>query len=272
MPKGYTGFSGKDKEPNKVTPDFIRHYFFLNMEALIYLFILSYFLIGALAFAMIGKNKSKAEKKTLWTKYGTYFVIIHLLFLSIYFGPVYFVLLGSGIALAGYIELTTRGHQSFSKPGPFFVLISLVVYTIFVIPFFFFTMLDQQILYFTFIVIAVFDAFSQISGQLLRGKKLLPSISPNKTVSGAAGGAAAAIITAILIKGFIGITWLSALLFAGIIVIFALLGDLLASYYKRQLGIKDFSKLLPGHGGFLDRFDSFIPGGAVMFALNSLFL
>ena len=99
----------------------------------------------------------------------------------------------------------------------------------------------------------IFDGLSQIIGQLLQGPKLWPRVSPNKTWSGFLGSAALTSILGYFIYGNgYGIT---SVLF---IVILAFTGDMLASSVKRVAGVKDFSQLLPGHGGILDRFDGFL--------------
>jgi len=241
------------------------------MESLIYLIILIYFVLGALAFAWIGRSRGREAKRGMWAKFFTYFVIIHILFGSIYFGPPYFSVVAVFLALAGYLELT-RVHSQQRLRGTWFLISSLVIYTLLALPFVFFSFMEKQYLYFVFIVVSVFDAFSQISGQIIGGRRLVPSVSPGKTISGLAGGAALAMVTAILIRGLIDASWTHALFYSINIVIFALLGDLLASYYKRRNQVKDFSKMLPGHGGFLDRFDSLLPGGAAMFVINIILL
>ena len=97
---------------------------------------------------------------------------------------------------------------------------------------------------------------------------LAPSISPNKTVEGLAGGMAAALLVGVL-TGFIGLTpWDSAgdgFMLGLVVAIAAPLGDLSESLIKRDLGIKDMGTLLPGHGGVLDRFD------AMLFALPATY-
>ena len=240
------------------------------MEGLIYRIILGYFVLGAVAFALASRNKPREKKKETWAKFGTYFLIIHILFGSIYFGPPLFTIAGTLIVIAGYMELARTAARNQTQQTSRFLFVSIGIYTALAIPFLLFTFLDQSLLFFTFIVVAVFDAFSQISGQLIGGKKLIPSVSPQKTISGTAGGSAMAILTAIFTRELTGGQWPTALFFAAIIIIFALLGDLLASYFKRQYKIKDFGNSLPGHGGFLDRFDSLLPGGAAVFCLNLL--
>ncbi len=241
------------------------------MERLIYTIILIYFGLGAVAFAWISRGKGRERKREVWAKFGTYFLIIHILFGSIYFGPPYFSLVAILLVAAGYVELT-RVHIMHSMRSSRFLLGALGIFSLLALPFVFFSFMAKPYLYFVFVVVAVFDAFSQISGQIMGGKRLAPSVSPKKTISGLTGGALLAMVTALLIRGLIDASWTQALFYSINITIFALLGDLLASYYKRQNAVKDFSNLIPGHGGFLDRFDSLIPGGAAMFIINIILL
>ena len=104
------------------------------------------------------------------------------------------------------------------------------------------------------------DVFAYFTGRLFGKHFLAPDISPKKTIEGALGGLIAAIIAAYLINSFLFITEfpLYTILILGISVWLAgTLGDLYESKMKRIVGIKDSGSLIPGHGGFLDRFDSF---------------
>jgi phosphatidate cytidylyltransferase len=91
---------------------------------------------------------------------------------------------------------------------------------------------------------------------------LAQAISASKTVEGAAGGWLAATATALLLRGFIGGSsdgnTSLAMGACGVIVAAGMAGDLAASWVKRRCGVKDFGRLLPQHGGVLDRFDSFL--------------
>jgi phosphatidate cytidylyltransferase len=103
-------------------------------------------------------------------------------------------------------------------------------------------------------------------------RKLAAVISPNKTIEGSIGGMFFAILGAILVGLVIDLQWYIAL-FAGIMCsIFAQIGDLCESLIKRDAGVKDSGTSLPGHGGFLDRTDSFILTIPVMYYFCKCFI
>jgi phosphatidate cytidylyltransferase len=100
-------------------------------------------------------------------------------------------------------------------------------------------------------------------GRTIGGRKLIPSVSPGKTMSGAIGGLGASIIVAYVYARYIlaptahlGLTPGGALLFGACISVAAQSGDLFESLIKREAGAKDSSRIIPGHGGILDRCDS----------------
>ena len=99
-------------------------------------------------------------------------------------------------------------------------------------------------------------------GRAIGGRKLIPSVSPGKTMSGAAGGLAASMAVAwayargVLVPvAHLGFTPWGVLLFGALISVAAQVGDLFESLLKRESGMKDSSRVIPGHGGVLDRFD-----------------
>jgi phosphatidate cytidylyltransferase len=107
------------------------------------------------------------------------------------------------------------------------------------------------------------DIGAFVVGRTIGGRKLIPAISPGKTVSGAIGGLVASVLVTWLYVAFIlrpaaqlAMTWRGIVLFGLLISIAAQLGDLVESLLKREAGVKDSSTLLPGHGGVLDRLDS----------------
>lgn len=103
------------------------------------------------------------------------------------------------------------------------------------------------------------DSGAYFIGSQIGKTPLFPRISPNKTWEGSIGGAVTALITGyILSLIFTEQTTLTWLVLAGLTVIFGSIGDLIESMLKRSKNVKDSGDFLPGHGGFLDRFDAFI--------------
>ena len=127
---------------------------------------------------------------------------------------------------------------------------------------------------FLFIAItALSDTGGYLTGIVLGKHRLAPNISPNKSYEGLIGS----IIFASLFAGIIGPEFLDITSVQGVIIGIVLafsgtLGDLFESGIKRKLGIKDFSTLIPGHGGMFDRLDSLAPNALMSFLLFGYFL
>lgn len=115
--------------------------------------------------------------------------------------------------------------------------------------------IDSNILLWMFAVICATDIFAYFVGKSFGGPKLMPTVSPNKTWAGLAGGVAASMV----------IGFLSSFMFPGGVIFFIFISivlslveqvsDLLESKFKRIFGVKDSGNIIPGHGGILDRFD-----------------
>ena len=115
---------------------------------------------------------------------------------------------------------------------------------------------EWWVLAFIVIVIAA-DTGAYASGLTFGKHPMAPRISPKKTWEGFAGAALAALVAGLLLGLFmLGIPWWVGLIFGVVILLAATIGDLAESMIKRDLGIKDMSSWLPGHGGVLDRLDS----------------
>lgn len=120
----------------------------------------------------------------------------------------------------------------------------------------------------------VSDTFAYFTGRLLGKHKLIPEVSPKKTVEGSVGGI---VFTAIAYAVYACIvsptakTILFLTVFGAIISVVSQIGDLIASVVKRYYGIKDYGKLFPGHGGVMDRFDSVMATAPVLYILLYFF-
>lgn len=119
---------------------------------------------------------------------------------------------------------------------------------------------NPKILISILILIWANDTFAYLVGKNIGRNKLFPSVSPKKTIEGFIGGLVFTILSSILLSKFyieskILYIWI---VIAIIVSIFSTLGDLIQSKFKRVAGVKDSGKIMPGHGGILDRLDSII--------------
>ncbi len=122
----------------------------------------------------------------------------------------------------------------------------------------------QYIYFLAFIIPWVTDTFAYFCGRAFGKHKLIPDVSPKKTVEGSAGGTLFAVLITLLYGFIIGrITeavpnYIGLAVTAAVVSLLSQCGDLIMSLIKRKFEIKDYGKLFPGHGGVLDRFDSII--------------
>ena len=122
------------------------------------------------------------------------------------------------------------------------------------------------------IVVVSVDTGAYASGLAFGKHPMAPTISPKKTWEGFAGSAVAALVAGVLLALFmLQQPWWVGLILGATILATATIGDLAESLIKRDLGIKDISTWLPGHGGFLDRVDSSLLSGAAAYALFLIF-
>ncbi|MFB8148206.1 phosphatidate cytidylyltransferase [Microbacterium sp. NPDC056003] len=130
---------------------------------------------------------------------------------------------------------------------------------------------EWWVLAFIAVVVAA-DTGAYAAGIMFGKHPMAPRISPKKTWEGFAGAVVAVIIAGVLLGIFmLGLSWWAGIVIGVIILGTATAGDLGESMIKRDLGIKDMSSWLPGHGGVLDRLDSILPSAAAALALYYLF-
>ena len=125
---------------------------------------------------------------------------------------------------------------------------------------------------FMFFLVILTDVGCYYFGSNLGKHKLAPIVSPNKTIEGSIGGAICSIISAEVIGLYLGAGWFVSFMAGLICTVFAQIGDLCESLIKRDAGVKDSGTSLPGHGGFLDRTDSFIFTIPIMYYFCKCFI
>lgn len=241
------------------------------MLQIIYITISVYFLCGAFGFWRINRDKPRELAKQSWIKFMSYFVIINTLFFSIVIDVQYFRLISLIIFLIAMGELRYVYSKSEKKHWFAYVVASIVLIYVAIL-YYYFSTCEQYFILYVFLLLSIFDSFSQISGQLFGKRKIAPRISPQKTYGGLLGGTITTIVSSFILAPLYPMSWSKTGIIALLICAAAFIGDITASYYKRYMGVKDYSALLPGHGGFLDRFDSLIGVGAILGLLSELLI
>jgi len=218
---------------------------------LVILTIIFFIVIGGIGMYFGNKKVDAVIARQRWLKYVVYILVTSFIVISIWFH--FFFPIAILIVLVGYFELirTIRTNKNFA--------LALIIYSILVAGFIFYAFkFERKFQFFIYLQILSFDAFSQVIGQLIGKTPIASRISPTKTVEGFLGGIFFCLLASLLTSSWMNISFLSSILFGFFTSLTGFTGDILASFYKRIAGIKDYSNLLPGQGGFLDRFDSFM--------------
>ena len=232
----------------------------------IVLIYLAAFCVGGIGLWLASRKKSATTRRERLVKFITYFLIVTSTLIATLGGHWVFAAFVTVIAILGALELfaIVPAAASGSQVKAFAISLAYVLVAAAAIAFAWLAARGSAI--FVFLIVCAFDGFSQVTGQLLGRHPLAPEISPGKTIEGSLGGFLIAVCIALAIRPLIDTLLFPTLVAAVFIIVCALTGDLLASLIKRRAGIKDFSNLLPGHGGILDRFDSFLFAAAACFA------
>jgi len=134
--------------------------------------------------------------------------------------------------------------------------------------------IEHPRLFLLFFVLLVWtnDIFAYLVGTRWGYHKIVPALSPKKSWEGLAGGVSMTIALSMLLGNlWLGLSLWKTLLAGCTIALLSFVGDVFESALKRKIGIKDSGKFLPGHGGVLDRFDSFFAVGPLVYLLSKLF-
>lgn len=221
-------------------------------------------LIASLGVILIAEFARIVQIKLIWPLSYFLFALIGLFFLytqgilSMY--PIIFVGIVGTAALSHMFLLyklySGKAYTLLNFQGVFYVvhgLLSLLILSIIKGQF------DTNLILSFFVFIWVCDSGAYAVGNLVKGRKLMPSVSPKKTISGFLGGVILAGITGWLVSCYSPfLNSLQWIIFSTSIAVVASVGDLIESKFKRLAGLKDSGKIMPGHGGVYDRLDGVI--------------
>lgn len=223
-----------------------------------YYFTLVVFSALGAGLTFIASRKSPLSKRDKWIKYLTYTGFVFSLFAWLELSENTRLAIFLSIALLATVEFI-RAIALVDKLRKYAG--TVVIYLVCISGFIGSSMLSPEILAPVLLAVILFDSFSQLFGQIFGNRRILPRISPNKTVEGFIGGWTVVLVTALLEhRQGVGLSssLMLELLYASGLAILAFTGDTLASVVKRRLGIKDYSNWIPSHGGVNDRMDSLV--------------
>jgi phosphatidate cytidylyltransferase len=232
-------------------------------------FTIPVFAVGALGMALGSRHVTAQVRRARWLKFAVYVLVVHVVLAAAWLGP---AVAAAAMALVGVVgaQELLRARKSVRSSPDAGALVATVYVLVLCGALAFVIRNAAGMVTFVYLVVAAFDGFSQIGGQIAGRRRLAPSISPGKTMEGTVCGAVAAIVVAWLLRGFPGLDVATATAWALLIAVAGLGGDLAASWEKRRAGIKDFGRVLPGHGGVLDRFDSFLAAAAAVEVVQAI--
>lgn len=210
-----------------------------------------YIITLLLAFEWV--NMVYSERKFfLYIIYLLFFSFIFVLLNSLFINWNYVTLTSLLLSLISFIYITSKGKWlSF---GVFYIglpMVSIIYLRLF-------HDLGKLILLWIFCVVWVTDVFSYFGGKYFNGTLISQKISPQKTWSGFFSGILAASLIGFVLAMFLELKPVYGYFLGFVCAVFVQLGDLFESWIKRCHSVKDSSKLLPGHGGVLDRLDGFL--------------
>ncbi len=231
----------------------------------IFPYLIAYMVLGALGMYFGSRRKPGQVRKERWLKYFVYVFITAFLITSIFYGFYKYAILV--IIAASFFELVSAGKKLW--PDRWLILafgLSIYITLAFGAARFAYSF-ERSIILLVYFQVFIFDAFSQVTGQLVGKHKLIPTVSPAKTIEGLCGGILFCIVSAAIGTKWTTFSISAAMLYGCLTSATCFAGDLMASWFKRLTGIKDYGKILPGQGGFLDRYDSLIMTTAAYYFL-----
>ena len=177
------------------------------------------------------------------------------------------------------LMLFRKGFLPYKKVAEIYMIVSYVVISFTALSLLRYIEHGKFVFFLVFIAAWGCDTFAYLTGTLIGKHKLIPEISPKKTVEGAIGGIVATMLLFALYGYLVGAYWGGGtkpryyvlMAYGLVLAVVGQIGDLIASAIKREHGIKDYGNILPGHGGIMDRFDSILAVSTVLIMLSEMY-
>ena len=193
-------------------------------------------------------------------------IFIAILLLGTIYSQTSFIILYLSLAIISIYEMWNILEKKSILPLvfvslPFTLLISLTGFK---------NDFDPLLVLYILILTWTFDSFAYLFGSRYGKNKILPKISPKKSWEGFFGGYILTLITSFILMNYQAKLLEEYIIIAFILPVTATIGDLIASYYKRKSNVKDYGKIIPGHGGIIDRLDAIFITIPVVFIIKMI--
>ena len=215
--------------------------------------------VGIAAISLLGLKEIWDMKSNypLYVKVLSMFSLLFIMFTNIYYHEVNIFLYSIIVALTLLIMPSIFSKKEYKTKDAFYLSGLVIFLGITANGLMIIRQNSVLILLYLILISTCNEVFALLCGKLFGKHKLIPSVSPNKTIEGSVGGLIiGSIVPIIFFKLFIGDITIKLIVVTILLSIIGQFGDLVFSKIKRENKIKDFSNLMPGHGGILDRIDS----------------
>lgn len=213
-----------------------------------------YLVLGMASLGVAIGSRPSSKLRLQVNAWWLIFPVVSLSLLAYPLGP---ALLALAICAVAARELASHARRAHAHTGMLLAVFAMTAIGLsFIVRL---TAMPVEWLFYLFVLTALNDIGQFIAGTAFGRQKVVPTISPNKTWQGLAGGVIVSVLVSMSLGGYLKLAPLPWLAGAGTALALAgFAGDISYSAVKRRLGIKDFSALIPGHGGMLDRADSLV--------------
>ncbi|MCR6578468.1 phosphatidate cytidylyltransferase [Campylobacter insulaenigrae] len=228
------------------------------IAAVLIIAIVNNFFINVILFGILLYLAFNEAKNLFNTKNASALAALCIFIIAVFLDKPFYIGLMGVIIILGYLVYKKSDNLKELMPYIYPTLPILMLYEVL-------SYGGMFVLFWLIMIVVACDSGAYFIGKLI-GERAFSPTSPNKTLEGVVGGIVCAGVVGTIIGTF-EFSVIKSIYISLIVAIFAVIGDLLESYFKRQAGIKDSGNIIPGHGGILDRIDAVIIAAFAMATL-----